>query len=100
MYIVDISICTYNDIDVNRTATVPSTYYMLITVLSTLYKWSHFYISDYMYQYTYIDIMDMFRYRYEYVSLYLYVKLYAFMYFLFLVLKLVSIFNCPCNWYN
>ena len=43
---VDMSMCIY-DID-NRTATtVWTTFYMIITVLSILYKWNHFYISDY-----------------------------------------------------
>lgn len=78
---------------------------MIITVLSILYKWNHFYISDSINIHAYhgsidiMDLMDMFRYRYEYVSLCLYIKLYAPM-------PLVSNFkarvisNCPFNWYN
>ena len=48
---VDISMCIY-DID-NRTATIVlTTYYMIITVLSILYKGNHFYISDSIYKHT------------------------------------------------
>ena len=48
---VDMSMCIY-DID-NRTATIVlTTYYMIITVLSILYKGNHFYICDSIYKHT------------------------------------------------
>lgn len=68
---------------ITTATTVLTTYYMIITVLSILYKWNHFYISDSINIHTYhgsidiMDLMDMFRYRYEYISLCLYIKLYA-----------------------